>query len=152
MKSSSEMLSRQGQRLLQLGIALFLFTSFEGFAVEHLKVPRLGLSVHTLSAFSGVFFLTMGLLWPRLNLGPAALALAFWFTIYSGLATVAAYVLAALWGAGNSIIPLAAGTAHGSALQETVINVVLYSAAPTGITAFALILWGLGTVSPRAQV
>jgi len=146
----SDRLSRQSQRLLQFGTALFVFTSFEGFAVEHLKVPRLGLSVHTLSAFSAVFFLTMGSVWPRLSLGPTAAAIAFWFTIYSDLATVAAYVLAALWGAGNSIMPLAAGTAHGSALQETVIKVVVSSAAPTGITSFALVLWGLRTPSSRS--
>jgi hypothetical protein len=29
---SSALLARQGQRLLQIGVALFLFTSFEGFA------------------------------------------------------------------------------------------------------------------------
>jgi len=37
-------LSRQGHRLLQIGVALFLFTSFEGFAIPYLAAPRLGLS------------------------------------------------------------------------------------------------------------
>lgn len=36
----SEMLSRQGRYLLQLGIALFLFTSVEGFVIPTLVVPR----------------------------------------------------------------------------------------------------------------
>jgi hydroxylaminobenzene mutase len=141
--NSSNMLSRQGHRLLQLGVALFLFTSFEGFAVPHFAVPNLGRSVHTLSAFTGVLLLALGLLWPRLNLGSATSRIAFWFLIYSALATVTAFLLAAVWGAGSSIIPLAAGGARGSAFQEAVINVVQYSAAPTGITSFALILWGL---------
>lgn len=148
---SLNLLSRQGHRLLQVGVALFLFTSFEGFAVEHFKVPRLGLSVHTLSAFSGVFLVTMGLLWPRLNLGSTASWIAFWFTIYSDFATVAAYFLAGVWGAGNSIMPLAAGTAHGSAFQEIVINVILYSAAPTGILSLTLILWGLRSNHSKAR-
>jgi hypothetical protein len=39
----------QGHRLLQVGIALFVFSGLEGFAIPHLPVPRLGLSVHTLS-------------------------------------------------------------------------------------------------------
>jgi hypothetical protein len=60
------LLSRQGHRLLQLGVVLFLFTSFEGFAVPYFAVPNLGRSVHTLSAFSGVLLISMGLLWPRL--------------------------------------------------------------------------------------
>ena len=55
------MLSRQGHRLLQIGVFLFLFTSFEGFAVPYFTVPNLGRSVHTLSAFTGVLLLTLGL-------------------------------------------------------------------------------------------
>jgi hypothetical protein len=35
------------------------------------------------------------------------------------------------------------GLTHGSAFQETLIKVLAYSSAPTGITAFALVLWGL---------
>jgi (hydroxyamino)benzene mutase len=141
--NTSTGLSRQGHRLLQVGVALFLFTSFEGFAVPHFTVPLLGRSVHTLSAFSGVFLLTLGLLWPRLNLGATTSRIAFWFLIYSDFATVAAFLMAGVCGAGNSTIPLAGGTAHGSAFQEAVIKVVLYSGAPTGIISFALILWGL---------
>jgi (hydroxyamino)benzene mutase len=56
---------------------------------------------------------------------------------------IAAYLLGAIWGAGNSTMPLAAGTAHGSDFQEAVIRIVAYSSAPTGIVSFALILWGL---------
>ncbi|HYM68946.1 MAG TPA: hypothetical protein VEZ44_05070, partial [bacterium] len=62
-------LSRQGHRLLQVGVALLLFTSFEGFAIPYFTVPRLGLSAHSPSALLGVLLLPMGLLWPRLNLG-----------------------------------------------------------------------------------
>jgi hydroxylaminobenzene mutase len=140
---NSEHLQRQGQRLLQLGVLFFLFACFEGFAVPYLASPPLGLSVHRLCAFTAVFMLAFGLLWPRLELGRIAARAAFWLFIYSDIATVAGYVLAAVWGAGNTVIPLAAGTARGTAFQETAIMAVIYSAAPTGIAAFALILWGL---------
>lgn len=139
------MLSRQSHRLLQVGVAVFLFTSIEGFAIPYFAVPRLGLSVHSLSALVGVLLLAMGLLWPRLNLTAAMSRVAFWFLIYSAFAIVAAFLLGAIWGAGNSTMPLAAGAAHGSALQELAIKVVAYSSAPTGIISFALILWGLRT-------
>ena len=48
-------------------------------------------------------------------------------------------------------MPLAAEGAQGSDFQEAAIRVVAYSAAPTGITSFALILWGLrmGRVDPQ---
>ena len=137
------MLSRQGHRLLQIGVALFLLTSFEGFAIPALAAPRLALSAHSLMALLGVLFIAMGLLWPKLRLGAGTSRLAFWFLVYSGFAIVAAYLLGAIWAAGNSTMPLAAGAAHGSNFQEAVIKIVAYSSAPTGIVSFALILWGL---------
>jgi (hydroxyamino)benzene mutase len=39
---SSALLERQGHRLLQIGVALFLFTSFEGFAIPYLAAPMVG--------------------------------------------------------------------------------------------------------------
>jgi (hydroxyamino)benzene mutase len=137
------MLSRQDHRLLQIGVALFLLTSFEGFVIPGFAAPRLGLSAHSLMALLGVLFIAMGLLWPKLRLGAAMSRLALWFLIYSGFAIVAAYLLGAIWGAGNSTMPLAASTAHGSNSQEMIIKIVAYSSAPTGIVSFALILWGL---------
>ena len=81
----------------------------------------------------------------------AAARIAFWFLIYSSLVTIASFLLAAVWGAGNTIIRLAAGAARGSDFQETVIMVVAYSAAPTGIAAFALILWGLNNSTVESR-
>jgi hydroxylaminobenzene mutase len=143
--NASEMLSRQGRYLLQLGVVLFLFTSFEGFIIPALAAPNLGRSVHTLSAFVGVLFLTMGLTWPMLKLGTTASRVAFWLLIYSALATIAGFVVAAFWGAGGSIIPIAAQGVRGSDLQEAIIQALMYPAAPTGVVAFGLILWGLRT-------
>lgn len=149
--STSTMISRQGHRLLQIGVALLLFTSFEGFVVPYFTVPRLGLSAHTLSALLGVLLPTMGLLWPRLNLGVTTSRIAFWFLIYSALAILSTYLMAGLWGVGNSTLPIAAGPAHGSGFQEAAIMVVAYSSAPTGIVSFALILWGLRIDAVKAQ-
>jgi len=108
-----ETLSHQGRCLLQLGVALFLFTAFEGFAIPAVAVPSLGRSVHTLSGFTGTLFLAMGLMWPMLKLGTTAARIAFWFLVYSALATIAGFILAALWGAGASIMPVAAQGARG---------------------------------------
>ena len=129
----STLLSGQGHRLLQVSVVLFLFTSFEGFAIPHLAAPQLGRSVHMLSALQGILLLALGLLWPRLNLGAATSRIAFWFLIYSAFAILAAFVMAGVWGAGNETMPLAAGAAHGSPFQEAVIKYMAYSSAPTGI-------------------
>ncbi len=136
-------LARQSQRLLQIGAGLLLFASFEGFVIPYFGAPRLGLSAHTLSALQSVLLLVLGLAWTRLDLGEVASRIAFWLLVYATFAILAAYVLGAFWGAGNETMPMAAGTARGSAVQESLIKVVGYSSAPTGIVSFALILWGL---------
>jgi (hydroxyamino)benzene mutase len=136
-------LARQAHRLLQIGVALFLLTSLQGFTVPYFTVPNLGRSVHTLTGFTGLMLLALGLAWPKLKLTPTAARVAFWFLIYSALATIAGFVIAGLVGAGSSIIPIAAAGARGSDAQELLIQLVMYPAAPTGIVSFALILWGL---------
>lgn len=139
--------ARQGQRLLQLGIVLILYSSLDGFAIPYLASQRIGLSVHTLSAFQGVFLLAQGLLWRRLRLSGTTSRVAFWCSVYSTLAILAAYTMAAVWGVGNETIRLMGelphGLSRGTPFQESVIKVLAYSSAPTGLTAFGLMLWGL---------
>jgi hydroxylaminobenzene mutase len=144
------MLSRQGHRLLQIGVGLFLLTSFEGFVIPSFAAPRLWLSAHSLMALLGVLLIAMGLVWPRLRLGIGASRFVLWLLIYSSLAIVAAYLLGAIWGAGSSTMPLAAGVARGSDFQEAVIRIVAYSSAPTGIVSSTLVLWGLRTGDTRS--
>ena len=139
----SNYLTRQGHRMLQLGVALVAFVSLEGLAISALPVPRLGLSVHTLATIQALLFIGLGLVWPRLTLGKISAGVAWWTYVYSGFATLAAYVMAAMCGAGGETISLAAGGAHGTALQETLIRMVLVSSAPPVFVALGLIIHGL---------
>src|SRR5262249_168608 len=79
------------------------------------------------AALQSILLLVLGLVWPKLNLGAATSRIAFWLFIYAAFAILAAFVIAAIWGAGNETMPLAAGTAHGTAFQEAVIRAVPYS-------------------------
>jgi len=115
--NSSNILARQSHRLLQIDVALFLFTSFEGFAIPYFASPIVGRSVHTLSALFGLILLAFGLLWPRLRLGTAPSRISFWFLVYSGLAITAAFFLAATWGAGQSLMPLS-GAPRGTPFRR----------------------------------
>lgn len=150
-RMSPDLILRHGHRLLQIGVALLLFTSFEGFAIPYFGVPRLGLSAHALGALQGVLLITLGLVWPKLNLSSTMLRLAFWCLIYSAFAILAAYVIGSIWAAGNETMPLAAGTAHGSALEEMMIKIIAYSSAPAGLLSLGLILWGLRTLATADQ-
>lgn len=142
--------TRQAHRLLQYGVLLILVAALLGLVIPLFAVPRLGLSAHLLGILQGIFMLVIGLVWPRLNLGNASLSVTFWLLIYGSLAALAADLSAATWGAGNSMLPLAAGSAHGSDLQEGFIHLALRSAGVALIAAFALIFWGLRGVPAEA--
>lgn len=135
--------SSQSQRLLQAGVALFLAAVLLGLAIPHFTVPRLALSAHLVGILQGIFLVVVGLVWVRLNLTPRQFMLVFWLVLYQAVAAPVSNLLAAAWGAGNSIIPMAAGAAHGSTAQEAVINGGLRSAGAALIVALVLILWGL---------
>jgi hypothetical protein len=90
------------------------------------------------------------LLWPKLKLTGTLSRAAFWLAVYGCFAAWTSNVLAAVWGAGSTMIPMAAGTARGSVLQEGVIAAGLMTAAVSLITATMLILWGLRAFSVEA--
>jgi hydroxylaminobenzene mutase len=137
---------RQAQGLLQLGALLFLFALIVGLLVPKFAVPRLGLSAHLLGLMQGIFLIILGLLWPRLKLTPALFRAGFWLAVYGCFAAWAANLLAAVWGAGNTMLPIAAGQARGSVLEEGIISVALRTAAASLIAVLILILWGLRTI------
>src|SRR5262249_25246205 len=120
-----------------------LFALLVGLVVPRFAVPRLGLSTHLLGVLQGMFLIVIGLLWPRLKLTPALFRIGFWLAIYGCFAAWTANLLAAVWGAGNTMLPIAAGQARGSGLQEGIIAVALRTAALSLIAVSMLILWGL---------
>jgi hydroxylaminobenzene mutase len=136
------MTARRSHRLLQLGILLFLLGLLTGFAIPVLSNPRMGLSSHLEGVLNGMFLLALGLIWPRLRLGPAAAATTYWLAIYGTFANWAATLLAAAWGAGRTM-PLAAGAQQGTPTQEMVIMGLLASLSLAAVAVCGLILWGL---------
>jgi hydroxylaminobenzene mutase len=139
----AEQLELHGHRLIQFGALLFLLTCLEGLVIRYLPAPMLGRSLHTLAGLSGAVLIALGLIWPRLRLGAVSAAAAFWTLLYSTLATIALFTLAALWRAGGSVIPTASLGFLGSSAQESVLQAIAYTAGTTALVAFSLILWGL---------
>ena len=134
---------RQGHRVIQVGVSLFLIALLTGLVVHKMPLPRLALSAHLLGLMQGTFLVLVGLLWPRLKLGRMFSTATFLLLVYGCLAAWLANLLGAIWVAGSSMVPFAAGNARGTALQEGVIAVGLRSAAASLILASLLLLWGL---------
>lgn len=133
---------RRSHRLLQLGMVRFLLGLLTGFAVPVLANPRMGLSSHLEGVLNGIFLLALGLMWPRLELGRVAAAATWWLAIYATFANWLATLLAAAWGAGRSM-PIAAGAHQGTASQETVIVVLLFSLSAAVVAVSGMVLWGI---------
>jgi hypothetical protein len=69
--------------------------------------------------------------------------------IYGCLAAWTANLSSAVLGAGSSMLPIAAGSAHGTPIQERLITIALRSAAASLIVAAVLVLWGLRGLPDR---
>ena len=143
LRQVQDALRRDGHRLLQVGALLFLLGLLVGLAMPAFAAPRLGLSTHLLGIMQGTFLLAAGQLWPRLRISRAASRIGHRLAIYGCLAAWTANLQAAIWGAGASMLPLAAGGARGSALQEVTIRILLVSAALSLLATAGLLLWGL---------
>ncbi|WP_431955439.1 hydrogenase [Nocardia lijiangensis] len=129
--------------LIRLGILLFLLGLLTGLAAPKLKNPRMGLSSHLEGAMNGMFLVIVGLIWSRLELSHAWLIVTFWLVVYAAYANWLATLLAAVWGAGAPMMPIAAADRTGSASQERVIGTLLISLAVSIIAGCVLILVGL---------
>jgi hydroxylaminobenzene mutase len=135
--------SLQAHRLLQFGVALFLLGLLTGLAVSRTANPRMALAGHIEALMNGTFLIVIGLIWPRLSLSPRLLSAAFWLFLYGTVVNWVAPMLAAIWPAGNEMMPLAAGGRTGTAGQELVINALLVSLALAMIVATVIVLLGL---------
>jgi|SRR6185503_17430056 len=133
-------LTQQARYLLQLGLVLFLLALLVGILVPSFAVPRLALSVHLLGVLQGTFLVAISAVWSKLGFGRRISWFTLWLLGYGCVAAWLANLLGAYWGAGNTLLPIAAGAAHGSALQELAIVVLLRSSGITLLVGIALIL------------
>ncbi|MBI2436005.1 MAG: hydroxylaminobenzene mutase [Candidatus Hydrogenedentes bacterium] len=132
----------QGRTILAWGMLLFLLGLLTGILVPHFAVPRLGLSAHIAGVQNGLVLLIIGLLWPKLVLGPALLLLARAFSILGMYLLWLALLLCALWSAGRAT-PIAAAGQEASPAQEMLVQTGLVIGSLAAIAAAALMLWGL---------
>jgi (hydroxyamino)benzene mutase len=149
--NSADWSQRQGHRLIQVGCLLFLVALLVGIMVPSFAVPRLGLSTHLLGIMQGIFLMVIGLVWPRLRVPRPIGTAGMFLVLYGCFAPWTANLLSAILGAGNTLLPLAAGPARGTSLQEGIIAILLRSGAVSLIAALLLILWGLRGVNHKQE-
>jgi len=131
----------QSDRLLFLGILLFLLGLLLGLFIPIMINPRMGLSAHLEGIMNGMFLVILGLIWNKLVLNHKWLTSAFWITIYSAFANFVAVSVAALTGAGK-MMPLAGGK-EGTSAVEGLISFLLVSLALAMIFVCLIVLTGI---------
>jgi hydroxylaminobenzene mutase len=129
--------------LFVLGLVLFLLGLLTGFAVPALKNPRMALSSHLEAVLNGMFLVLLGLLWPHIHLPNAWGVTATVLIVYSAYANWLATLLAAAWGAGRRLAPIATADHVSSAGKERVVSFLLTSLAVTIVVGVGIVIVGI---------
>ncbi|UXA08082.1 hydrogenase [Mycobacterium sp. SMC-2] len=129
--------------LFTLGLVLFLIGLLTGFAVPALTNPRMALSSHLEAVLNGMFLVVVGLLWPHLHLPHAWGVTAVVLIVYAAYANWLATLLAAAWGAGRRLAPIAAADHEASAAKERIVSFLLLSLAVAIVVGVGIVIVGL---------
>lgn len=129
--------------LAVVGVALLLASMLTGFATGMVPNPRMALSAHLAGTTGALMLLALGAIWHRVILGPRAQRWAFVLLVFGALANWATVLLAAIWGAGASTMPIAAQGMTGAPWQENVIAAGLVALSLAILAGLGLVLRGL---------
>ncbi len=130
----------QSNRLIFLGMLLFLLGLTTGLFVQNMKNPRMGLSGHLEGVMNGMFLMILGVIWTRLRLQKKILSVSFWLVVYGTFANLAAVLIAAVTGFGE-MMPIAGGK-EGAGFAEGLISFLLVSLAFSMLFVCILVLTG----------
>ena len=129
--------------LFALGLVLFLLGLLTGFAVPALKNPRMALASHLEAVLNGMFLVVLGLLWPHIHLPHALGITAVALIVYGAYANWVASLLAAAWGAGRKLAPIAAGDHQASTVKERIVSFLLVSLSVAIVAGIGIVIAGL---------
>jgi hydroxylaminobenzene mutase len=133
--------NQYADRLLFLGVLLFLFGLLIGLFIPLMTNPRMGLSAHLEGTLNGMFLAILGLIWSKIVVKDKWLTFTFWLTLYGSFANFVAVTIAAATGAGK-MMPLAGGK-EGTTTMEAVISFLLISLSLAMVAVCIIVLTGL---------
>jgi len=135
--------SQYDHRLVSHGVILFLLGLLTGFGIPAMENPRMGLSSHLEAIMNGMFLMLLGCIWHRLRLKAGTQRWTYRIALFGTYANWMTTFLAAVWGAGGAMMPIAAGDRTGSFLQEIIIKAGLISLSLAMVVVCGFVLWGL---------
>lgn len=131
------------RRLIRYGMVLFLLGLLTGILVPGLKSPRLALAAHMEALLNGIFLILVGgVVWRELRLSERLTAAVFWLLLISAFASWGFCLLAAVFGAGQTLAIAGAGQS-AAPWQEHLVSAGLGGGALCVLVASCLVLHGL---------
>jgi len=143
--------SRLGHQLIRWGMALFLLGLLTGFVIPAVANPRMGLTSHLEGVMNGTVLMAFGVFWPRLRLGAGLHKTAFWLALFGSYMNWGTTLLAALLGAGESMMPIASSGHAGTGAQELIIQIGLVSLSFAMVAVAGIVLYGLRGPAPASD-
>lgn len=140
---------KYSRNLIRYGIILFILGLITGFLIPALENPRMGLSSHLEGTLNGMLLVIFGVIWVRLNLSDRAQKYAFNLALFGTYINWFTTLMAALWGAGSEMMPIAGGGLQGSDIQEILIKIGLISLSIAILGASGIILYGTRGNEPK---
>lgn len=132
----------QSNKLIFLGVLLFLLGLIVGLIVPILANPRMGVSSHIEGVLNGMFLIILALIWHKIDLSDRWLKITFWLVVYGTFANFIGILIAAIFNGGKMLGIMANGQ-EGSPIVEGVITFSLISLSIAMIVVCATILIGL---------
>lgn len=130
----------KSDKLILLGLILFLIGLIIGLSVPLLHNPRMGLSAHLEGITNGIFLMLLGLIWNRLVLTDRWKQITYVLLVYGTFANITAVLLAAITGFGK-MMPIAGGK-EGTNPIEVIISFLLVSLALAMLFVLSMVIIG----------
>lgn len=132
--------TKQSNRLIFLGLVLFLLGLFTGLFVQQMANPRMGLSAHLEGVLNGMFLMILGLLWKRLLLSRFWFNTAYGLVVYGTFTNLIVVIISAVTGFGK-MMPVAGGKEGGPGI-EGLIAFMLISLSLCMLAACIIVITG----------
>ena len=129
-------------RLIFLGILLFLFGLIVGLLVPLFENPRMGVSSHIEGVLNGMLLVILGLIWSKIKLSNRWLKITFWLAVYGTFANFVGILVAAIFNGGKMLGIMANGQ-EGAPVVEGIVGFSLISLSIAMIIVSVVTLIGL---------
>ena len=130
------------KNLLKSGFVLIFLAFLTGIVIPLLTNPHLGVSAHLNAIIGGIILVLLGLIDKALILTANTRKIMTWSWLYAIYLNWFTTLLGGIWGT-SKLPPVAGAGFSASALQETIVSILLISLVLASFVGCAIVIYGL---------